>query len=68
MFSINTSSSNCIISDEAYNALVSLNNNYSLGINNAIMVDGGGSYVLDYNGTNVAVTTGNRRINNLGLY
>ena len=59
-----STTSNLIQTSEAYNKLVSL----GLGIKNAIVLDGGGSFVLDNGGTNVAVTSENRRINNLIMY
>lgn len=59
-----TTTTNCIDTAEAYNTLNSL----GLGITNAIMLDGGGSFILKRNGSEVAGTTENRRINTIGLY
>ena len=39
----------------------------ALGIYNAIKLDGGGSFIL-YNARIIEVTSGNRRINNVGLW
>lgn len=57
-----TKTYNCVSTSEAYKKLK------GYGFKDVIMVDGGGSFILDYNGTNVAETPGNRRINNIGLY
>lgn len=54
--------SNLITSCEAWNAFK------SYGFTDMILLDGGGSFVLDHNGKNVAVTSENRRINTVGLY
>jgi exopolysaccharide biosynthesis protein len=35
------------------------------GITDLIKLDGGGSFILDINGKNIAVTNENRRVNNL---
>ena len=40
----------------------------SLGIRDAIKVDGGGSFVLVNNGVELVGTTENRRINNIGMW
>lgn len=54
--------SNLITSCEAWNAFK------GYGFTDMILLDGGGSFVLDHNGKNVAVTGGNRQINTVGLY
>lgn len=54
--------SNLITSCEAWNSFK------SYGFTDMILLDGGGSFVLDHNGKNVAVTSENRRINTVGLY
>ena len=38
------------------------------GLSNILLLDGGGSYVIDINGKNVDVTSENRRVNNLITY
>ena len=40
----------------------------SLGIRDAIKVDGGGSFILVNNGVELVGTTENRRINNIGMW
>ena len=40
----------------------------SLGIKDAIKVDGGGSFILVNNGVELVGTTENRRINNIGMW
>ena len=57
-----TKTSNLVASCEAWNKLK------KYGFDDVIKLDGGGSFVLDYNGKNVAVTSENRRINTVGLY
>lgn len=57
-----TTSSNCFSSSEVYKKLK------PMGFADVIKVDGGGSYVLDKNGKNIAETSGNRRVNNVGRY
>ena len=57
-----TTTSNCFSTSEVYRKLK------PLGFRDVIKVDGGGSYVLDKDGKNVAETSGNRRVNNVGRY
>ena len=57
-----STSKNLITTCEAWNAFK------SYGFTDMILLDGGGSFVLDYNGKNVVVTGENRRINTVGLY
>lgn len=52
---------NSFITTEVCNTL----NNLGLGIQNAIMLDGGGSFIFKYSGTPRAETTENRQINNI---
>ena len=52
---------NSFITTEVCNTL----NNLGLGIQNAIMLDGGGSFIFKYSGTTRAETTENRQINNI---
>jgi hypothetical protein len=59
-----TTTANCITSSEAYNTLTSM----GLGITNAIMLDGGGSFILKNNWTEVAGTSEDRMINTLGVF
>jgi len=40
----------------------------SLGIRNAIKLDGGGSFILKENGVILQSTSGNRRINTIGIF
>jgi exopolysaccharide biosynthesis protein len=40
----------------------------SLGIQNAIKLDGGGSFILKESGTIIQSTSGNRRINSVGVW
>lgn len=57
-----STSKNLITTCEAWNAFK------SYGFTDMILLDGGGSFVLDHGGKNVAVTSENRRINTVGLY
>ena len=57
-----TTTSNCFSTSEVYRKLS------PLGFRDVIKVDGGGSYILDKDGVNAAVTEGNRRVNNLGRF
>ena len=57
---IKTTTSN-FITTEVCNTL----NDLGLGIQNAIMLDGGGSFIFKYDGTTRAETTENRKINNI---
>lgn len=57
-----STSKNLITTCEAWNAFK------SYGFTDMILLDGGGSFVLDHGGKNVAVTGENRRINTVGLY
>ena len=57
-----TTTSNCFSTSEVYRKLA------PLGFRDVIKVDGGGSYVLDKDGKNIAETSGNRRVNNVGRY
>lgn len=52
---------NSFITTEVCNTL----NNLGLGIQNAIMLDGGGSFIFKYSGTPRAEITENRQINNI---
>lgn len=61
-FAMKTTKSNCIQSSEVWKKI------RGYGFDNVIMLDGGGSFVLDNGGKNVAVTSGNRRIHSVGLY
>ncbi len=54
-----TQKANCISSSEAYNRLK------AFGFTDAIKLDGGDSFIFDSAGKNVAVSVGDRRINNL---
>lgn len=55
-----TTSTDCT-TGEAFNIL----NNLGLGIENAIALDGGGSFIFKYNGITRATTSENRTINNI---
>jgi hypothetical protein len=57
-----TTTSNCFSTSEVYKELA------PLGFRDVIKVDGGGSYVLDKDGKNIAETSGNRRVNNVGRF
>ena len=57
-----TTTNNCFSTSEVYKKLA------PLGFRDVIKVDGGGSYVLDKDGKNIAETSGNRRVNNVGRY
>lgn len=57
-----TTTSNCFSTSEVYRKLS------PLGFRDVIKVDGGGSYILDKDGVNAAVTEGNRRVNNVGRF
>lgn len=61
-FAMKTAKSNCIQSSEVWKKI------RSYGFDNVIMLDGGGSFVLDNGSKNVAVTSENRRIHSVGLY
>lgn len=61
-FALKTTKSNCIQSSEAYNKLK------GYGCKDVIMLDGGGSFVLDVGGTNQAETAGSRQINTVGMF
>lgn len=54
-----TTSGNMILSAEAYNKFK------SLGLYDVIKLDGGGSFILNINGSNVASTSENRRVNTI---
>ncbi len=58
---IQTTTPNCISSSEAYSKLK------GYGFTDVILLDGGGSFVFDHAGENVAATTENRRVNTLVL-
>ncbi len=57
-----TQTSNCMTSSEIYNKL------RPLGYKNVLILDGGGSYILDVGGSNKEATNENRRINTVGLF
>ena len=61
-FAMKTKTGNCIQSSEVWNKI------RGYGFDDVIMLDGGGSFVLDNGGRNVAVTSENRRIHSVGLY
>lgn len=61
-FAMKTKTGNCIQSSEVWNKIK------GYGFDDVIMLDGGGSFVLDNGGKNVAVTSENRRIHSVGLY
>ncbi|MBC8536840.1 N-acetylmuramoyl-L-alanine amidase family protein [Feifania hominis] len=61
-FAMKTKTGNCIQSSEVWNKIK------GYGFDDVIMLDGGGSFVLDNGGRNVAVTSENRRIHSVGLY
>lgn len=61
-FAFNSKTSNCIQSSEAFNKLK------GFGCTDILMLDGGGSFVLDIDGKNKAVTAGTRQINTVGMF
>lgn len=61
-FAMKTKTGNCVQSSEVWKKI------RSYGFDDVIMLDGGGSFVLDNGGKNVAVTNENRRIHSVGLY
>ena len=61
-FAFKSTTSNCISTSEAYNKLK------PFGCTDIIMLDGGGSFILDVGGTNKAVTSGSRQINTVGMF
>lgn len=57
-----TKTKNCVATSEVYNKFK------GYGFKDIIKLDGGGSFILDHEGKNIAVTSGNRRINNVATY
>ena len=57
-----TRTKNCVSTSEAFNKFS------GYGFKDIIKLDGGGSFVLDNEGKNVAVTSENRRINTIATY